>query len=1212
MFTERRNELKNFVHLHLHTEYSLLDGATRISKLFQRCYELGMPAVAMTDHGNMYGAVEFVKAAVRFTDPGADPYDFLAEGREFKVKPIIGCEVYMCDDMTVRQTTGGRMPKYNHLVLLAKNETGYKNLVKLSSWAYTEGLYYKPRIDLKRLEGHTDGLIALSACIAGVIPQAILRGETDKADAFAKKFKAMFGDDFYIEIQDHNIKDQKTVLPHLIEIARANDIKIVATNDVHYLNKKDATMQKVLQCIAFRNTMVYEEASDEDDASVAGEGLNDDGYFPTKEFYLKSGDDMQRLFPNLPEAIDVTLEIADKCACNFFRKEPLLPSYIPSDGSEPYEFLYKLCYDGLAYKYPEITPEIRERAEYELGIIHRLGFVDYFLIVWDFIHYSETHGIPVGPGRGSGVGSIVAYAIGITKVDPLKYSLIFERFLNAERVSNPDFDIDFCVDRREDVIKYVISKYGEPNVSQIVTFGTLAAKAAVKDVGRVFNYPYAEVDKITKLMPKLMGKNHIGHLIGLLPGKEGQPNPVIPELKEMYEHDPMTKRIVDMAMEIEGMPRQTGMHAAGVIICRDPISDHVPMAMSSEGIVTTQFNMTECEELGLLKMDFLGLRTLTDIKKAIDLVKLTKGIELDFYHNMDYDDEGVFQLIGEGDTHAVFQLESEGMKKFMRDLKPSSLEDIIAGISLYRPGPMDKIDIYVHNKKHPEAIRYDTPLLEPILKVTYGIMVYQEQVMQIVRELAGYSLGRADNVRRMMSKKKHDAMEKEREVFLNGTVDNKGVKVPGAIANGVAAAVANKIYDDMISFASYAFNKSHAAAYAYLAYQTAYLKRYHTVEFVTAVLNNRITSIEEITNYLSYLKERNIGVLPPNINKSYADFTVEDGAVRIGMAAIKNVGSGIINEIVAERDAHGEFTDFVQFVERMASVTLNKKMLESLIYAGTFDCFGKARSQLIAVYETVMDRAAKDNQAKVRGQFSFFDTMDAGQDDFKYPDMKEYALAEKLKKEKEVSGVYLTGHPLEEYSEHLKTYQYNSSMFKGGDEPAEEEAVDGAGLADDTVVTVGGMLIEADKRITKNNKELGVGKLEDLYGTIDLVVSPFRLQTLKPVWQKDKLVSVTGKVKNKDGFVNLWVDRVEPWDSVRPTEIKKRKICFYVSFGQSDARIMDRIQDILLVYPGSDESYVKNLDDNKLYPLGIEVRINDIMLNELYGVVGEGNIKIAE
>ncbi len=1202
--------MEKFVHLHVHTEYSLLDGATRISKLFKRCEELGMPAVAITDHGNMYGALEFVKAAIRHTAGDEDPFRFIAEKRPFKVKPIIGCELYMTENMDIKTTENGKMPKYNHIVLLAKNMTGYKNLIRLVSDAYVDGLYYKPRTDFEHLKGHTEGLICLSACLAGELPQAILHNRFDEAEQIVERYKELFGEDYYIEIQDHNIRDQKVVLPHLVNIARRHGVKLVATNDVHYLNKRDAFAQKVLQCISFHNTMSPEEM--EDNPALSQESLDDGGYFPTKEFYLKSAEEMLELFPNLPDALTNTLEIADKCEPYFFSKEALMPAYVPEDGSTPYEFLRKLCFDGLAKKYSEITDLIRERAEYELGVISSMGFVDYFLIVWDFINWSETHGVPVGPGRGSGAGSIVAYAIGITKIDPIKYDLIFERFLNPERVSNPDFDIDFCVDGRERTIEYVVGKYGVNNVSQIVTFGTLAAKAAIKDVGRVFNQPFSETDKITKLMPKMMGKNHIGHLIGLEKPKKADENPIVPELKELYENDYMVKRILDIAMEIEGMPRQTGMHAAGVIICRNPIANHIPMARSGEGIVTTQFNMIECEELGLLKMDFLGLRTVTDIHKALKYVKENRGIDLDFYApGMSYDDQPTYKLISEGDTHAVFQLESEGMKDFMRKLQPTTLEEIIAGISLYRPGPMDKIPIYIENKHNPDKVVYDHEILEPTLKVTYGIMVYQEQVMRIVQDIAGYSLGRADEVRRMMSKKKHDKMEKEREIFLNG-LHNDRVNIKGAVANGVSKEVANKIYDDMSTFASYAFNKSHAAAYTYLTYQTAYLKCYYTVEFITAVLNNRITSIEEISNYLGYLKDRGFEVKPPSINRSYAEFSVEDGGVRIGMAAIKNVGVEAIESIVEERERGGDFTDFVNFVKRMGDKIPNKKQLQSLIFAGTFDCFGLKRSQLIASYEEIVDRATHDRMQATTGQISFFAMAGIADefDKFDYPDIKEYELSQKLAYEKEVAGVYLTGHPLDQYKEHLKKYKHNISMLTTvtGENELGEPVYE---IEDDAFVTIGGMLVEASKKVSKKSgKEFGVGKLEDLYGTVELMLGGFKYSQYKSIFVKDKMVTVSGRLRRRDEGVTISVDRIETWDNVKKG--KGKKICCYISFTENEGSILDRIGEILLAYPGDDETFVKNIDDGKLYPLGIGTRVNATLVTELCGLLGENNVKVAE
>lgn len=1203
--------MPEFVHLHLHTEYSLLDGATRLNDIFKKCGDLGMPAVAITDHGNMYGALEFVKNAIRYTDPKADPFDFIKERRPFKVKPIIGCEVYVTENMDIRSAAGGKMPKLNHLILLAKNETGYKNLIKVVSEGYTRGLYYKPRIDFNLLKDHAEGVICLSACLAGELPQALLAGDMSKAEEVVDRYKALFGDDYYIEIQDHNISDQKRILPLLVSIARKKGVKIVATNDVHYLNKEDSLMQKVLQCISFRRTLDLETELKEQ--SEDGGTVTEDGYFPTREFYLKSAEEMEKVFPTLPDALSNTLEVAEKCECYFFKKEPLNPFYVPEDGSTPEEFIRKLTYDGLQKKYGGITEEIRSRAEYELGIISSMHFVEYFLVVWDYIHWSETHGVPVGPGRGSGVGSIVAYAIGITKVDPLKYNLFFERFLNPERVSNPDFDVDFCVDGRERTVEYVVEKYGRENTAQIVTFGTMAAKAAIKDVARVFNMPFDTVNSITKLMPKMMGKNHIGHILGLLPPLKADENPVVPELKEMYETDAQLKSILDMAMKIEGMPRQTGMHAAGVIICRDPIADHIPMAKSSEGYVVTQFNMIECEELGLLKMDFLGLRTVTDITKAIEIIKKTRGVDIDFYNGFSYDDQGVFDMVGNGDTHAVFQLESEGMKKFMRDLKPSSLEDIIAGISLYRPGPMDKIPEYINNKKHPDKIVYDHPLCEPILNVTYGVMVYQEQVMKMVQALGGYSLGRADIVRRIMSKKKAKAMAEEREIFIHGLHTDK-LDVPGALAIGVSEQIANKIFDDMTQFASYAFNKSHACAYGYLSYQAAYLKRYYTVEFFTAILNNRITDMGEITNYLTYLKENGVKVYPPNINKSYSDFSVENGNVRIGMAAIKNVGYGAIEEIVEERDKNGEFKSFSNFINRMATGQINKKQLESLIYAGTFDCFGQTRSQLIAVYEHMLDRALKDKHTRLSGQFSLFDEEISGvEENFDFPEMEEYDLFYKLKMEKNVAGVYLTGHPLDEYADHLKTYEFNTSMLvkNRSAEESEESASEEAEIDESREVTMGGMLVEAGRKLSKKGVEFGLGKLEDLYGTVDVMLTGFKYKKYKPLFLPEEMVTVRGKLRAGDSGYTLMLNSIEPWKKGE-TQKNHKKICFYMSFTRCDQSDFDKIQEILRAYPGEDESFIKNTDDNKVYSLGLTTNVNNSLLLEVYAIVGEGNIKIAE
>lgn len=1191
MENETENSRNKFVHLHLHTEYSMLDGAVRLEDIFRRCDELGMPAVAITDHGNMYGALHFVKEAVKYTDKSADVYKFLAEGRQFKVKPIIGCEVYMTEDMRRKNYARGEETKNNHLVLLAKDDKGYHNLIKLVSLGFTEGFYRKPRIDFELLSKYSEGLVCLSACIAGVIPQCLLKGDYKGADQWVKKFKALFGEDFYIEIQDHNIKKQKIVLPMLISLARENGVKIVATNDVHYLNRKDAHMQKVLQCIAFVKTITPEDEDAEPQYQISSEEIDDDSYFPTKEFYLKSYDEMRALFPDLDEAFTSTLEIADKCECNFFVKKPLLPAYVPSDGSTPYEFLRALTFKGLKEKFGDYDDNVLKRAEYELDTINKLGFVEYFLIVWDFIHYSETHGVPVGPGRGSGVGSIVAYAIGITKVNPLKYTLIFERFLNAERVSNPDFDIDFCVEGREKIIEYVISKYGEKNVSQIITFGTLAAKAAVKDVARVYGLSFNDSNRITKLMPSMMGYNKIGHLLGLLPPtKDDKGNEIhaeIPELIELYRNDITVKRILDMAMKIEGMPRQTGMHAAGVIICCDEISNHIPMALSTDGLVTTQFDKKECEELGLLKMDFLGLRTLTDIDKTLKLIKQTRGLDIDLY-KMEYDDPEVFNLISSGDTHAVFQLESEGMKNFMRNLKPSSLEDIIAGISLFRPGPMDKIDDYVRNKRDPSKITYDTPLLKDILDVTYGVMVYQEQVMQIVRTLAGYSLGRADIVRRIMAKKDQKKMMEEAAVFINGTPDGS---IPGCLKNGVSEEAAKKVFDDMRTFASYAFNKSHAAAYAYLAYQTAYLKRYFTVEFITAVLNNRITDIKEITNYLTYLKKKGIKVLPPNVNKSVSVFSVEDGGVRIGLSAIKNVGSSVIEELVNERNRGGEFKDFYEFVERMSDIGLNKKMLENLIFAGAFDCFGNTRNQLIKHYDSVIDRVTKDKKSKSSGQMSFFDFTPDVADKFEMPPEKEFPRDVRLAYEKEVSGVYLTGHPLEDYVSIFDNFEQNTSVLSVDDTP------------EDTKVTLGGLITKAERRFTKSGKEFGSGILEDLYGSVEIILLGNTYHRYKDVFAADKLVTVRGKTSVRGESVGVRVDSMEEWKGVKK-EKPPKKMCIFIK-GALGEYTLEKICAIAGNFEGKDSLYIKRVDSGERFLLPVKIFACEALRAELYGVGDE-------
>jgi len=1315
----------------------MLDGAVKIKDLFKRCDELGITSVAITDHGNMYGALEFAKEAARFSSGNdkEDLFDFIKSGKQFKVKPIIGCEVYVCADRHLKNADN---KEYFHLVLLAKNEVGYKNLIKLVSFSFIEGFYYKPRIDLELLEKYKEGLVCLSGCYGGHIPQALDKGDLKLANEWAARYKEMFGEDFYIELQDHRMVEQRRILPLLRDIAVTHGIKMVATNDVHYLNKEDALMQKVMQNIAFQRTMSFDENVFSRDGLVdSRDGSSGGGdYFPTDEFYLKSGDEMARLFEGYEGAVVNSLEIADKCSCDFFVKKPLLPNYIVGEGESgrgvnrppsgisatqaapphgkevfegqllttpplrgtppkegnggeyyarqasnikhqvpatttghqasnincqvqtatanhlasninhqapaattnhqspttnhqsptassqtaqmtPYEYLTWLTYEGLKRKYAEITPSIKDRADFELETINRLGFVEYFLIVWDFIMFAENNGVSVGPGRGSGVGSIVAYATGITKVDPIKYGLIFERFLNPERVSSPDFDIDFCADGREKVINYVVGKYGAENVSQIITFSTMAAKSAIKDVGRVFDRPFAEMNKITKAMPKLMLKGKIGHVVGLLKNesKDKEIPPAIPELADMYREDADAKRIIDMAMKIEGMPRQTGIHAAGVIICKDEIYKHIPMAKNGDGVVTTQFNMNECEEVGLLKMDFLGLATLTDISNALELIEKGCGAKIDFY-NMEYDDKNVFKLFGEGDTHAVFQFESGGMKRFMKDLKPTSIEDIIAGVALYRPGPMDYIGDYVANKKNPEGVRYDHPLMKPILEVTYGIMVYQEQVMDAVRALAGYSLGRADEIRRMMGKKKFEAMQKERQVFVYGSEDGS---VAGCVNNGVDEKTANKIYDDMCKFASYAFNKSHAAAYAFLAYQTAYLKCYYAAEFICAVLNNRIHNSDEVANYLRYLKEKKIRVLPPCINKSASYFSVEsekEGSkvVRIGLGALKGVGTDVVELIGRERKEKGDFLDFEDFIKRMSSIysdggrtILNKKLLESLIFAGAFDSFGINRKQLAGdfdddktakPYEKIVDKFKKEALERASGQVSLFDVFsDLKQAErFKFSSVGEYDLRDKLRKEKEVAGAYLTAHPLDKFEGKLRNFNWSSATIKKAFEDGEEVGS----------VELGGMLMQADIRVAKSGREYGVGELEDLYGSVELLFMGGALNKYKEAFKKDNLVSIRGKVNVRDDAYVIWVDSVEEWTN---EEIRAKRMYVYFEDENSARAGMGEVREVLGGYEGVDEVFIRYGQGDKRVA-GAMVLACEVLKNELMGCDGVVKVEI--
>lgn len=1168
--------MEEFVHLHLHTQYSLLDGATRIDKLFDRCKELNMPAVAITDHGNMYGA-----------------YQFFLKGREKGVKPIIGCEFYIVDDLTVK--SGKVMGDFNHLILLARNNDGYKSLVKLNSIAFVDGFYYKPRIDFATLKKHSEGLICLSACLAGELPRLIMDGRLADAEERAKKYKDLFGEYYYLELQDHGIPEQKLVNAKLIQLAQKLDIPLVATNDVHYLDRSDAEVQDVLMCIQMQKTL--------DDKNRMK--------FATDEFYLKSGDEMRQLFSAVPQALENTLKIAEMCDVTI-EKENLIPNYVPENGQTPYDFLRSLMEQGLKRRYDVITPQIRDRAEYELGVISKMGFVEYYLIVWDFINYAKSIGVNVGPGRGSGAGSIIAYAIGITNIDPLRFNLLFERFLNPERVSMPDFDIDFRDDRREEIIDYVTRKYGRDKVSQIITFGTLKAKNAIKDVGRVLNVPYSERDRVTKLMTSNL-KCNIDMEFGFVPPGKDYPDPD-PELKEIYKSDLQMQRVVDIARGLEGMPKNTSKHAAGVVICRYDISDHVPLQRNGEDI-TTQYDKTEVEQLGMLKMDFLGLRTLTDIAKAIEIIKANRGVDISFDKET-YDDPAVFELISSGDTDAVFQLESPGMKKLMTRLRPNSLEDIIAGISLFRPGPMASIDDYIEGKNNPDKVKYKHPLLKQTLDVTYGCMVYQEQVMKIVQDIAGYSLGQADIIRRVMSKKKASEMQKHKEYFINGQKDKDGnVVIEGAVARGVDPAVAESIFNEMAKFAEYAFNKSHAACYAVVAYQTAYLKKYYPIEFLAAVLNNRIDNIDEVTKYIGYCREKGIRVLPPDINESSVEFSVKGEDVRFGLMAIKNVGENALRVIVDERDKNGRYTGLEDLLSRLPLGTVNKRAVESMIKAGVFDSFGAKRSQLMAVYEKMMDIAIADRKQKESGQFSMFDILGGGNGSgvkVPLPNIPEYDDKYKFDLEKEVLGMYVTGHPLQNVAEEMKNFSFNTGMLQDL-MPDDEEGEEGYGeelmQLNKSKVTMGGIISNVTKKITKSNNTMATARLDDLYGGIDLVLFSKTYENLKDKLVNDAMVKIKGTLIIEEGYQpKINVEDIQEWHAGEKKAPPQKTSKLYVNL--ADESRYDDVMSVLEGYEGT--LPVVLVKGGKGYSLPVKVRECRALHIELEEIVGEQNVKLVQ
>ncbi|MDK2799729.1 MAG: polymerase subunit alpha [Clostridiales bacterium] len=1162
--------MKSFVHLHVHTQYSLLDGACRIKNLIKRTKELGMDSIAITDHGVMYGVIEFYKEA-------------LNNG----IKPILGCEVYTAARSRhdkVNELDG----KQGHLVLLAKDMTGYKNLMHLVSVGFTEGFYYKPRVDFEILEKYHEGLIALSACLGGDIPSALLNGDYERAKALAYKYVDIFGEqNFYLEVQDHGIKEQRVVNQQLIRLSKEVGIGLVATNDIHYINKEDAKNQDILVCIQTGKTV------DEEDRLK----------FETSEFYLKSPEEMSELFSYIPEAVENTCKIAQQCNVEFEFGKLHLPSYQVPDEYTPFEYLNILCQQGLRERYQEVTPQIQKKLDYELEVIKNMGYVDYFLIVWDFIKYARDHNIMVGPGRGSAAGSLVAYCLGITNIDPIKYNLLFERFLNPERISMPDIDIDFCYERRQEVIDYVIEKYGSDRVAQIITFGTMAARAAIRDVGRALNIPYADVDVIAK---------HIPFELGMTIDKALKTNS---ELNKLYENDNQIKLLIDTARAIEGLPRHASTHAAGVVISKEPVSTYVPL-QKNEDSITTQFPMGTLEELGLLKMDFLGLRTLTVIRDTVNMIKQSKNIEIDI-NNIRFDEKPVFDLLCQGNTEGIFQLESAGMKQFIKELQPQSLEDIIAGISLYRPGPMDQIPRYIQNKNNPEAIKYKHPLLESILDVTYGCIIYQEQVMQIVRELGGYSLGRADLVRRAMSKKKTDVMEKEKNNFIYGIVDEDGkIIVPGAIRNGVDEQTAEAIFDEMMDFAKYAFNKSHAAAYAVIAYQTAWLKCYYPTEFMAALLTSVLDNSTKISQYIQECKRLGIKLLPPDINESYDGFTVFDNCIRFGLVAVKNVGRNIIKDVIEERRAKGPFKSFRDFCERMSDKDLNKRLIESLIKCGAFDCFKIYRSQLMAVYEKVIDGIVQNKKRNLDGQISLFGDQSSDiqnipiDDDF--PLINEYPTKTLLSMEKETLGMYLSGHPLEPYRSQLEqmTDAKVSDILSLTEDMSETNLSHNANvLYDGAEVTLGGIIANKKTKITKNNSLMAFITLEDLFGTIEVIIFPKTLEKYSNYILEDNIVIIKGRISIKeDEQPKILCEEITPFNMTN--RIKK----LYIKIMNENNHLLDRIAPILRFFKGDTPVYVYFEDTNKLTIASRDmwISLNDVVINELKNIVGDECIKIVD
>lgn len=1154
--------MDNFTHLHIHTEYSLLDGFSRIEAIVDRAKELGMDSIALTDHGVMFGIVDFYKTC-----------------KEKGIKPILGCEVYTAP-RSLHDKDSKLDSSPGHLILLAKNNIGYKNLMKLVSIGYTQGFYYKPRIDMEVLKEYSEGLICLSACLAGDIPKAIMKNDYKKAEEIIYTYKDIFKEDFYLELQDHHMEEQLKLNPQLINLSKACDVPVVATNDVHYVNKEDSQSHDILLCI--------QTATNVDDENRMT--------FPNSEFYLKSHGEMKELFNYIPEAIENSNRIAEKCNVDFDFNNMHLPKYPLPQGTEEKSYLRLLCLEGIQSKYQNASQSIMDRLEYELNIIDKMGYNDYFLIVWDFIKYAKDNKIMVGPGRGSAAGSIVSYALDITTIDPIKYNLIFERFLNPDRVTMPDIDIDFCYERRQEVIDYVIDKYGSDKVAQIITFGTMAARAAIRDVGRSLNMPYNKVDRVAKEIPMEIGMN-------IRKALNDNPN-----LNQMKEEDAEINRLIEISISLEGLSRHASTHAAGVVISNKPLTDYVPLYMNND-VVTTQFPMTLLEELGLLKMDFLGLRTLTVIRDALENIEMSQGIHIDI-DNLEYDDPEVFSLIASGDTLGVFQLESVGMRRFMNNLKPDSFEDIIAGISLYRPGPMDQIPTYIKNKRNPKHIKYIHPILENILDVTYGCMVYQEQVMQIVREIAGYSMSRSDLVRRVMSKKKMKEMERERNVFINGEVDEQGnVLVDGAIRRGVSKEQANKIFDQMTDFANYAFNKSHAAAYAVIAYQTAWLKKYYPVEFMAALLTSVMGNEAKIAQYTINCRKMGINVLPPDVNESYKKFTVVGKNIRFGLVAVKNVGEGFINSIIRHRK-NSPYGSFTQFIKEIDTKVINKRAVESLIKCGAFDSLEVYRSQLMNIYERVMDDINLDKRNKIDGQVSLFQSMpNIGMFQEKLPAINEFDEDLRLAMEKEVLGLYITGHPLMQYEKILESKTTINTLNMSNKEELTEY-----GIKDGDMVTVGGIITQKKNILTKKNKNMCFITLEDLYGSVDVILFPNIYAKYEYLAQIDKKIILKGKINyNDEQMPSIICDVMADLDSFTNKDKGEKKTRqLELSLPQDYQNIYPYIKDILLKYSGNTPVVLCIDNTNQKYKANknLWVDIQDDLIVELKKIIGEKNVNI--